>query len=158
MGLFGRNKTVFVLLHFGLLPRYGGCYPVAWSILNGEAEAGVTMHVMVEAFDQGDILAQQSVPIHSSMTARDLFDALSASLLLAAITGIDCRSLHVHRYLSFLENRFTSPSSPTAFVPPSHAARTAALLKLPVGLDKVRATDLDRVNLPPLNSSEHDMG
>ncbi len=31
-------------LHFGLLPRYGGYYPVAWAILNGESQAGATLH------------------------------------------------------------------------------------------------------------------
>ena len=66
-------------LHFSLLPRYGGCYPIAWSILNGETEAGVTMHLMVETFDQGDVLAQQSVAIGSDMTARELFDVLSTA-------------------------------------------------------------------------------
>ena len=64
-------------LHFGLLPRYGGCYPVAWSILNGEKQAGATLHYMVEKFDEGDIIAQTSVPINEDMTARELFDLVS---------------------------------------------------------------------------------
>lgn len=64
-------------LHFGLLPRYGGCYPVAWAILNGEARAGATLHYMTERFDEGDVIAQQSVPVRPQTTARDLFDHLS---------------------------------------------------------------------------------
>ncbi|GAX60001.1 methionyl-tRNA formyltransferase [Candidatus Scalindua japonica] len=64
-------------LHFGLLPRYGGCYPIAWAILNGEKQAGSTLHYMVEQFDEGDIIAQSSVPIREETTARDLFDSMS---------------------------------------------------------------------------------
>ncbi|ETW98441.1 MAG: hypothetical protein ETSY1_18825 [Candidatus Entotheonella factor] len=64
-------------LHFGLLPRYGGCYPVAWAILNGESQAGVTLHYMTERFDEGDVIAQCSVPVGPHTTARELFDALS---------------------------------------------------------------------------------
>jgi Methionyl-tRNA formyltransferase len=66
-------------LHFGMLPRYGGCYPVAWAILNGEEIAGVTLHHMTPRFDDGDIVAQRSVPITDNTTARELFDALSAA-------------------------------------------------------------------------------
>ncbi len=64
-------------LHFGLLPRYGGCYPIAWAILNGEKQAGSTLHYMVESFDEGDIIAQSSVPIQEETTARELFDSMS---------------------------------------------------------------------------------
>jgi methionyl-tRNA formyltransferase len=64
-------------LHFGMLPRYGGCYPVAWAILNGESSAGVTLHHMTPRFDDGDIVAQRAVPITDRTTARELFDALS---------------------------------------------------------------------------------
>lgn len=64
-------------LHFGLLPRYGGCYPVAWAILNGESHAGAILHYMTERFDEGDVIAQQSVPVRSQTTAHDLFDRLS---------------------------------------------------------------------------------
>ena len=66
-------------LHFGLLPRYGGCYPVAWAILNGESQAGATLHYMTEHFDEGDVIAQRSVPVRPHTTARDLFDELSAA-------------------------------------------------------------------------------
>lgn len=66
-------------LHFGLLPRYGGCYPIAWAILNGEKQAGSTLHYMVEKFDEGDLIGQSSVPISEETTARELFDSMSES-------------------------------------------------------------------------------
>ncbi len=64
-------------LHFGLLPRYGGCYPIAWTLLNGEKLAGSTLHYMVENFDEGDIIAQTSIPVNIETTARELFDSMS---------------------------------------------------------------------------------
>jgi methionyl-tRNA formyltransferase len=66
-------------LHFSLLPRYGGCSPVAWAIWNGEIETGVTLHRMSENFDEGDILAQRTVDIGPDTTARELFDTLGGT-------------------------------------------------------------------------------
>ena len=66
-------------LHFGLLPRYGGCYPVAWAILNGEVRAGATLHYMSEGFDEGDIIAQEAVRVGKDTTARGLYDALTTA-------------------------------------------------------------------------------
>ena len=64
-------------LHFSLLPRHRGVSPIAWAILSGDAEAGVTLHHMVEAIDAGDLIAQQRVPIGAASTARDLYDETS---------------------------------------------------------------------------------
>ena len=83
-------------LHFGLLPRYGGCYPIAWSILNGEKQAGSTLHYMVEKFDEGDIIAQTSVPIKEETTARELFDSMSVA----------AAKLFADTYPSLLEGTF----------------------------------------------------
>ena len=83
-------------LHFGLLPRYGGCYPIAWSILNGEKQAGSTLHYMVEKFDEGDIIAQTSVPIKEETTARELFDSMSEAAI----------KLFADTYPSLLEGTF----------------------------------------------------
>ncbi|MDR4504162.1 MAG: hypothetical protein MRK01_05115 [Candidatus Scalindua sp.] len=87
-------------LHFGLLPRYGGCYPVAWAILNGEKKAGVTLHYMVDKFDEGGIIAQTSIPIDDNTTARELFDSLTETAV----------HLFIDSYPSLLEG--TAGSSP----------------------------------------------
>lgn len=67
--------------HFALLPRHRGVQPVAWAILSGDAEAGVSLHHMVEAIDAGDVLAQRTVPIDPAGTARELYDALSRACI-----------------------------------------------------------------------------
>lgn len=64
-------------LHFALLPRHRGVAPVAWAILEGDDEAGVTLHHMVVDIDAGDVLARSRVPIGVETTARELYDAIS---------------------------------------------------------------------------------
>ncbi len=66
-----------VNLHFSFLPKYGGCFPVAWVLLNSENFTGVTMHIMTEQFDDGDIVAQKIISIDQGHTARNVYDNLT---------------------------------------------------------------------------------
>ncbi len=66
-------------LHFSLLPRHRGVAPIAWAILSGDAEAGVTLHHMVKAIDAGDLVAQRALPIEADDTARSLYDKLTGA-------------------------------------------------------------------------------
>ena len=50
-------------VHGSLLPKYRGAAPVAWAILNGETETGVTIIRMSAGLDAGDMLAKESFPI-----------------------------------------------------------------------------------------------
>ncbi len=65
-------------VHGSLLPRYRGRAPVNWMLLNGEREAGVTLHHMVARADAGDIVAQRAVAIEDSDTAVSLYRKLVA--------------------------------------------------------------------------------
>lgn len=64
-------------LHASLLPQYRGAAPIAWSILRGEKETGVTTMLIEEAMDAGPILLQESVPIREEDTAGSLHDRLA---------------------------------------------------------------------------------
>ena len=63
-------------LHTSLLPKYRGRSPVNWMIINGEREAGVTLHHMVARADAGDIVAQRAVEIAEEDTALTLYHKL----------------------------------------------------------------------------------
>jgi methionyl-tRNA formyltransferase len=63
-------------LHTSLLPRYRGRSPVNWMIINGEREAGVTLHHMVARADAGDIVAQRAIEICDEDTALTLYHKL----------------------------------------------------------------------------------
>jgi len=64
-------------LHGSLLPNYRGRAPVNWMIVNGEREAGLTLHHMVARADAGDIVAQRSCSIDDSDTALTLYRKLA---------------------------------------------------------------------------------
>ena len=59
-------------LHGSLLPKYRGCAPANWAILNGETETGVTLHHMVSRPDAGDIVGQRRVTIEPADDAATL--------------------------------------------------------------------------------------
>lgn len=64
-------------LHFALLPRHRGVAPIAWAVFSGDAEAGVTLHHMVEGIDSGDVIARKAVPVAPEDTAREVYDRVS---------------------------------------------------------------------------------
>jgi methionyl-tRNA formyltransferase len=59
--------------HFSKLPKYRGVYTAAHPILNGETESGVTLHLMDDGIDTGDIIDVRDVPIGPDDTVRDLY-------------------------------------------------------------------------------------
>jgi methionyl-tRNA formyltransferase len=60
--------------HFALLPKHRGVSPIAFAVLEGDAEAGVTLHEMLEGIDTGDVFAQSAVAIQPSHSAREVYD------------------------------------------------------------------------------------
>jgi methionyl-tRNA formyltransferase len=60
-------------MHGSLLPKFRGRVPVNWAIIHGETETGATLHYMTEKPDNGDIVAQQAVPILPNDTALQVF-------------------------------------------------------------------------------------
>ncbi len=64
-------------LHGSLLPKYRGCAPANWAILNGETETGVTLHHMTTRADAGDIVGQRRVAIEPADDAATLNRKLS---------------------------------------------------------------------------------
>ncbi len=59
-----------------LLPRHRGPYPFAWAIREGDAELGLTLHLMDEQFDTGPVLAQGSRPMPADHTIGSLVPVL----------------------------------------------------------------------------------
>lgn len=59
-------------IHPSLLPKYRGASPVIWPILNGEKKTGVSIFMMEEEMDAGDIIAQEETDIGADETAAEL--------------------------------------------------------------------------------------
>ncbi len=58
--------------HDGLLPEYAGLNTPVWALLNGEAQHGITWHLMTREVDRGDILAQRRFDIADNESALTL--------------------------------------------------------------------------------------
>jgi methionyl-tRNA formyltransferase len=83
-------------VHASLLPRHRGAAPIAWAILAGDEETGVTTMLMDEGLDTGDILRQRAVPIGRRETAIDLGERLArvgAELIVETLEGLEAGSL-----------------------------------------------------------------
>ncbi len=65
-------------VHGSLLPKYRGAAPIQWSVINGDAETGVTIMQMGEGLDTGDMLYKKAIPIGIDDTAESMFEKLSA--------------------------------------------------------------------------------
>lgn len=68
-----------VNVHASLLPKYRGAAPIQWSIIDGEAQTGVTTMMMNEGLDTGDMIEKSVVDITASDTAGSLHDKLMAA-------------------------------------------------------------------------------
>jgi methionyl-tRNA formyltransferase len=79
-------------VHASVLPRYRGAAPIAWAIIRGETETGITTFQMDPGMDTGDILLIEATPIGPEETAGELAARLAeigARLLLRTLEQID---------------------------------------------------------------------
>ena len=73
-----------VNIHPSILPHWRGADPVPWAILSGDHQIGVSIVTLTESFDEGNILAQEKIPIMPSDTSdplRTKLFSLGAQLL-----------------------------------------------------------------------------
>jgi methionyl-tRNA formyltransferase len=78
-------------IHPSLLPKYRGAAPLNWPIIRGETKTGVTIMLMDEGMDSGDILLQQETNIGAAETYGELHNRLAelgATLLIKTIEQV----------------------------------------------------------------------
>lgn len=78
-------------LHASLLPRYRGSSPIAWAVINGEEETGLTTMLVTEGLDEGDVLLREKFKIREDDTAETLGLRLAEAggpLLLRTLRGM----------------------------------------------------------------------
>ena len=82
-------------VHASILPRYRGAAPIAWAIMRGETETGITTFQMDPGMDTGDMLLTESTPIGTEETAGELsarLSVLGARVLLRTLAALDTLS------------------------------------------------------------------
>jgi methionyl-tRNA formyltransferase len=62
--------------HFSLLPELRGADPITFAILSGQKQTGVSLMLLVEAMDEGPLLAQAVYDIRPDETTPSLTEAL----------------------------------------------------------------------------------
>ena len=72
------TRLGFVNVHASLLPKYRGAAPIEWAIVNGETETGITLMLLDEGMDTGDMLHAVKTPIGADETAGELAARLSS--------------------------------------------------------------------------------
>jgi len=90
-------KIATINIHASLLPKYRGPAPIQWAIINGEKETGVTIILMDEGLDTGDILLSSKVeifPDDTSGTLHDRLSALGADLLIQTIKSFETGNIN----------------------------------------------------------------
>jgi methionyl-tRNA formyltransferase len=79
-------------VHASLLPRYRGAAPVAWAIIRGERETGITTFRMDAGMDTGPVLLQRATAIGPEESAGELaarLARLGAEVLLDTLARLD---------------------------------------------------------------------
>ncbi len=61
-------------LHPSLLPKYRGAAPVEWALINGEHVTGVTVQMINEKLDAGDIVLQEKIELSETITSGELYE------------------------------------------------------------------------------------
>lgn len=86
-------------LHASLLPHYRGAAPINHAIINGDTLTGVTTFLLNHNIDEGQILLQESTPIHPDDNAGTLHDRLAVmgrTLVVRTLDGIEEGTLTPH--------------------------------------------------------------
>ncbi len=85
-----------VNIHGSLLPRWRGAAPVAWAVMSGDQETGVTTMFVDEGMDTGPILLQEATPIGEDETAQEVEGRLArigGQLAVTTVAGVVERTL-----------------------------------------------------------------
>jgi methionyl-tRNA formyltransferase len=93
--LLSLARPMALNVHPSLLPLYRGAAPIAWQLLHGEQNSGVSIARITIKLDAGEILGVRRIPIEAEDTAVTLetkMAELGAGLLLEVLDGIQHNS------------------------------------------------------------------
>lgn len=74
--ILDRFKNRILNVHASILPKYRGAAPINYSLLNGDKESGVSIMLVEEGLDTGDILAIDKIDLDDKIMLEELHDKL----------------------------------------------------------------------------------
>lgn len=72
--ILNSTRFGFINCHAGLLPFYRGRNSLNWSLINGEKNFGITVHVIDEGIDTGPVIKQEMFPISKNSNYSDILE------------------------------------------------------------------------------------
>jgi methionyl-tRNA formyltransferase len=75
--------------HPSLLPRHRGPVPVAWAIVDGDEETGVTVHRMEPELDTGAVLVQKRFPLGEYVDPEEYYGRMGPLMVEAMREALD---------------------------------------------------------------------
>ena len=115
-------------LHPSLLPAYRGPYPVFWQLRNGEMKTGVTLHLVNDELDSGDIVLQMEVPLRAGMRGRAIDSKLGefgSKLFLEALRLYQLNNINLQPQSWIQASYMPAPKSVDFEISPAWSARHA---------------------------------
>lgn len=64
-------------IHPSILPKYRGAAPIQWAVINGEKETGVSLMLLDQGEDTGDVISIDKIRISDEDTALTVHDKLA---------------------------------------------------------------------------------
>jgi methionyl-tRNA formyltransferase len=107
-GYIALPKDGFFNIHPSLLPKYRGPAPTMWMLLNNEAYAGMTLHVIDEGIDTGDIVGQVRFLMPKEITGFELNN-------LAMLKGIELFEKHIEKIIAKKNKRIKQINSQATY-------------------------------------------
>lgn len=77
-------------LHSSLLPKMRGGTSVIWALKKGMNETGVTLHVVTEGVDDGDIISQKKIPISFWDSQGTLYEKITLAKFDLLLNFLNC--------------------------------------------------------------------
>ena len=96
-------------VHPSLLPRWRGPDPIRNAIINDDKHIGVSLHIMTDQFDRGQVISQSYVENNENLNVSDyirILGTLGGSLLVANLKNksIPCSEVEVYEDTTGIED------------------------------------------------------
>jgi len=101
------TKMGYINSHPSLLPKYRGACPYFHIINDGEKESGITLHLMDENFDTGDIVYQEKFELLPNETMGTLFNRTNymiSDALIRVLSEIEKNNKIISKKQDILDN------------------------------------------------------
>lgn len=111
--ILDRFKNKILNVHASILPKYRGASPINYSLLNGDKESGVSIMLVEQGLDTGDVLAIDKIELDNEIMLEELHDKLM-------IMGADLINKVIDDYQKYFDSRIKQNENEASIVGKIH--------------------------------------